>query len=430
MENNHQYTAKEENSKTPKNIRQMGITEAGKAVYVEDYVVTFLNKLCKEDKSAMQAAILLGTFQRTGNRQPYVGGAVGITDYVCGDNRIHFTETKWMEILEEIKQNFPGLEIVGWFIAAQGFDKSLEDRLLTIHKEQFREPESILFYVDTVENEEKILRNENGVLKSQGGYYIYYEKNRAMQEYMVHYFGERTEETKAQVPDKAARQFRRMVQEKETKKVKKSSGMSYAFATFGLLVIFAVGMSVLDNYEKLSYMEKKVESLTSQVSAISDTSVYTQNSTSPSDSTMATDVGDSSKENVDDNGIGIETSVVGIDGQSGLTAEGEDMKVSLDNLEMPDGNSSQQEVTESEQPEDATEETWQEHTGDSAEKILQENTGDITEGKQSYIVEQGDTLQIISVKMYQTTDKVDEIMELNHIENADKILVGEKIWLP
>lgn len=284
--------------------------------------------------------------------------------------------------------------------------------------------------MDTVEIEEKILRNENGVLKSQGGYYIYYEKNRAMQEYMVHYFGERTEETKAQVPDKAARQFRRMVQEKETKKVKKSSGMSYAFATFGLLVIFAVGMSVLDNYEKLSYMEKKVESLTSQVSAISDTSVYTQNSTSPSDSTMATDVGDSSKENVDDNGIGIETSVVGIDGQSGLTAEGEDMKVSLDNLEMPDGNSSQQEVTESEQPEDATEETWQEHTGHSAEKILQENTGDITEGKQSYIVEQGDTLQIISVKMYQTTDKVDEIMELNHIENADKILVGEKIWLP
>lgn len=413
MENNHQYTAKEENTKTPKNIRQMGITEAGKAVYVEDYVVTFLNKLCKEDNSTMQAAILLGTFQRTGNRQTYVEGAVGITDYVCGDNRIHFTETKWIEILEEIKQNFPGLEIVGWFLAAQGFDKSLEERLLTIHKEQFREPDSILFYMDTVEKEEKIFRNENGVLKSQGGYYIYYEKNRAMQEYMVHYFGERAEETPTQVPDKAARQFRRMVQEKETKKVKKSSGMSYAFATFALLVIFAVGMSVLDNYEKLSYVEKKVESLTSQVSAISETSVNTQNSTSPSDSAMATNMGDSNRiEKEDENNIGIETDVIGNDSQSELTAEQEsDTKTLLENLATTDENQAQEETTE-----------------DVLEKTATPTIS--TEGKQSYIVEQGDTLQIISMKIYQTTDKVDEIMELNQIENADKILVGEKIWLP
>ena len=52
------------------------------------------------------------------------------------------------------------------------------------------------------------------------------------------------------------------------------------------------------------------------------------------------------------------------------------------------------------------------------------------EGKQAYIVEQGDTLEIISMKIYQTTDKVDEIRELNQIEDVNKILVGEKIWLP
>lgn len=398
MENNHQHTAKEEHSKSPKNIRQIGITEAGKAVYVEDYVITFLNKLGKENKSSMQAAVLLGTFQRTGNRQTYVEGAVGITDYVCGeDNRIHFTETKWTEILEEMKQSFPGLEIVGWFLSTEGWDKSLEERLLSIHKEQFRETDSILFYMDTMEGEEKIFRNENGALKSQGGYYIYYEKNRAMQEYMVHYFGERTEETNAQVPDKAARQFRRMVQEKETQKVKKSSGLSYAFATFALLIVFAIGMSVLDNYEKISYMEQEVKSLTSQVSAISDTSTNTQTSTTPSDGVITSNMGDSN-----DSDIGVESGVIGSDTDENVADTTEE-------------NSNEMTVEDSQD------------TTEDAEIATQTVS---IEGKQAYIVEQGDTLEIISMKIYQTTDKVDEIRELNQIEDVNKILVGEKIWLP
>lgn len=461
MGNNHQYTAKEENNKTPKNIRQIGITEAGKAVYVEDYVITFLNKLCKEDKPSMQVAVLLGTFQKSGNRQTYVEGAVGITDYVCGDNnRIHFTETKWTEILEEMKQNFPGLEIVGWFVSAQEFDKALEEQLLNIHKEQFREPDAILFYMDIVENEEKIFRNENGMLQSQGGYYIYYEKNKAMQEYMVQYFGGRAEETHAQVPDKAARQFRRMVQEKETKKVKKSSGISYAFATFALLVIFAVGMSVLDNYEKLSYVEEKVKNLTTQVLAISDTN----SSTTASDGVPTAYVGEDSKTDMVDRGsVGVEKGVVGSENKTTSTeAPNEDVAVTIDNLGTPgvnqetdtDGNSPISEEPNPTEPEaaqensvqtlaeelqentkEATEQTSLEERTENEEETPQNNTEQATqtisvEGRQTYIVEPGDTLEIISLKIYQTTDKVDAIRELNQIENVDKIIAGEKIWLP
>lgn len=445
MENNRQYTAKEENSKTPKNIRQIGVTEAGKAVYVEDYVITFLNKLSKEDKSSMQAAVLLGTFQRTGNRQTYVEGAVGITDYVCGeDNRIHFTETKWTEILEEMKQSFPGLEIVGWFLSAEGWDKPLEERLLTLHKEQFREPDSILFYMDTVEGEEKIFRNENGVLKFQGGYYIYYEKNRAMQEYMVRYFGERAEETNAQVPDKAARQFRRMVQEKETQKVKKSSGMSYAFATFALLVVFAIGMSVLDNYEKLSYVEQEVKSLTTQVSAMSDGSTNTRNSTTPSDDVMTSNMGDSKGEVTAGSDIGVEDGVIGSDVET--TVSDDSMTTSEANLTQDEVDETTEDGESEVDAESEIEETLQNSKAEDVEDNTQEATPQASpsptetaeiaaqtmsiEGKQAYIVEQGDTLEIISMKIYQTTDKVDEIRELNQIVDPNKILVGEKIWLP
>ena len=188
-----------------------------------------------------------------------------------------------------------------------------------------------------------------------------------------------------------------MVQEKETQKVKKSSGLSYAFATFALLIVFAIGMSVLDNYEKLSYMEQEVKSLTSQVSAISDTSTNTQTSTTPSDGVITSNMGDSN-----DSDIGVESGVIGSDTDENVadTTEENSNEMTVEDLQ---------------------------DTTEDAEIATQTMS---IEGKQAYIVEQGDTLEIISMKIYQTTDKVDEIRELNQIEDVNKILVGEKIWLP
>ena len=47
-----------------------------------------------------------------------------------------------------------------------------------------------------------------------------------------------------------------------------------------------------------------------------------------------------------------------------------------------------------------------------------------------YIVEKGDTLAIISRKMYGDLDHVDAICRMNGIENGNLILVGQKLLLP
>ncbi|MDE6421347.1 MAG: LysM peptidoglycan-binding domain-containing protein, partial [Lachnospiraceae bacterium] len=47
-----------------------------------------------------------------------------------------------------------------------------------------------------------------------------------------------------------------------------------------------------------------------------------------------------------------------------------------------------------------------------------------------YVIKKGDTLTAISMLFYQNRSMIQEICELNHIENADNIVAGQKILLP
>ena len=48
----------------------------------------------------------------------------------------------------------------------------------------------------------------------------------------------------------------------------------------------------------------------------------------------------------------------------------------------------------------------------------------------SYVVKDGDTLSYISTKFYGDTKMVDKIMEVNGINDPNKIIVGNEIILP
>ena len=47
-----------------------------------------------------------------------------------------------------------------------------------------------------------------------------------------------------------------------------------------------------------------------------------------------------------------------------------------------------------------------------------------------YVVQDGDNLGFISTKYYGTKDRVDIIMEVNGLDNADKIMSGQKLKIP
>ena len=59
---------------------------------------------------------------------------------------------------------------------------------------------------------------ENGLMIRQRGYYIYYEKNPLMQEYMIEKNKEFAPEITETVPDEAVVSFRKIIKNKKTKK--------------------------------------------------------------------------------------------------------------------------------------------------------------------------------------------------------------------
>ena len=54
-----------------------------------------------------------------------------------------------------------------------------------IHRKYFSKEENILFLFDLSECEEKIFKWYDGNLKEQSGYYVFYEKNPQMQEFVL-----------------------------------------------------------------------------------------------------------------------------------------------------------------------------------------------------------------------------------------------------
>ena len=48
----------------------------------------------------------------------------------------------------------------------------------------------------------------------------------------------------------------------------------------------------------------------------------------------------------------------------------------------------------------------------------------------TYIVKKGDTIMSICKKYYGNTEKLNEIIAVNNIEDADKLYIGQEIKLP
>ncbi len=73
---------------------------------------------------------------------------------------------------------------------------------------------------EPTEGEEAFFHYENGLMAKVKGYYIYYEKNAAMQEYMVQKNQILKPEFTEKCSDEAVTTFRKIIQEKRTKATK------------------------------------------------------------------------------------------------------------------------------------------------------------------------------------------------------------------
>lgn len=372
----------EEFFRIPNNIRQIGEIEGTQKIYIEDYAYTYLCRISSENTGKGIAAILLGQANwKDGISYLFVKSAVALSDMEISEEHVDFTQETWNHVYEKNKEYFPEQEIVGWFLSVPGCSMELHEVICQTHLNHFGGNDKVLFVMEPLEKEEAFYRYEDGKMSRQAGFYVYYEKNEDMRNFLVAQ-NERLEKKSEEVDDGAVHSFRKKVERKaEQEKQKKNFPL---FKTAGVCVAaaaLAVSVLYLNDYQKLKGTEKVIASLDKQET--------NQRTESPE---AVTPVNASEKE--------------------------EEKEKETE----PSQETSEMKVQEEEQKEIPKE------TPSDAEAEQQEETTASTHT--SYTIQPGDTMTRISMKNYGTIKKIKEICELNQMSENDTIYPGQKILLP
>ena len=384
--------------KLPKNTRQIGEENGEKRLYVEDYVVTYLNRLA--DEKDVARAILIGTVKER-NLYPYIfiDGAVEVEDY-------HMDEKQREEFEKKIEMEFGIRKIMGWFFSSKEGPVIYNQEVLDTYHQFFAEENQVLLVSDPLEEELNAFFMEDEMLTEQPGYQIYYEKNLPMQNRLIEKNIGKSQEKGTENKDDAIHRFRELVKlkktEKKTEEEKKNGWLTYIASGFLVMTILALGVTIIYSYDRMKQVEQNLAILSNHV--------------------------DSQKEYVTDQPESAEEVVSHI---KDVTEETETM--SLEDITVEEEtltgttfwNQTEQEKTEPE-----TETASEKNVVTETEPQDAQNTIGDASARASYTVKVGDTLAGISQMYYGTTEKVQEICNLNGITDEDPILPGQKILLP
>ena len=170
----------------PRNIRQIGEAKGNRRIYLEDYAYTFLRRQEDENRERGSAGILLGQHNwLDGAAYLFIRSAMVIGGMEVSPEHVSFTERIWEQVHETTEQYFKGQEILGWFLNLPEFSMEINEVILRAHLNHFGGNDKVLFLMEPTEKEEAFFTYDSGRLKRESGFYVYYEKNDAMQGYMI-----------------------------------------------------------------------------------------------------------------------------------------------------------------------------------------------------------------------------------------------------
>ena len=313
----------------------------------------------------------------------YIYGAIQMHDLKLVGNEYVIDDETWKNAYEDCKQHFEDGEMLGWFVAQPGVELDAKSNIVKLHKKSFPKQNTVFVMKDSAEKEESYFVHKLNDLMEIGGRYTYYEKNPCMQNYMIAARRKNGVSPSETVEDRAAQDFRNMVRSRGSRThQKKNNRLMYVASSILILVAVIMGVTTLNNFGKM----KAVQKVMSQASS----AVLQENNTEE------------------------------VQPVSGEVTEASN-----------EGDVKKQEETPPSEKDASDPEIKQEE--EKADDIVQEQESTEGEGDSSegvYVVEQGDTLAIISKKAYGDVSHVDSICRMNGITDGNLIYVGQKLLLP
>ena len=443
----------------PVNLRPVGDPKGDEKIYIEDYIETFIRQIAMKDDKA-KVLILYGE-----NRQEeemlhhYICGAL-LADDVVEDDKILFKDSIWSEINRKAGRFFPNLQVMGWVYIRYDLADFAQGKVQYTHNQSFRKDQNIYIEYSANEKKEQVYLVEKGNLKKQSGYFIYYDQNEDMQNYMVTIKQDEPEELKPEV-DMAARKCRGIVRgRQEELKHRQTMGMLYGTSMAMLLVITIVGITLLNNYNKMQDMERVLFDISSQMAengkgGAKDTDIMSEAGELSDEEPVSEEPEEKPAEPVGNNEAEFADANPGGEGDAPETATEENAAPAPEpvggqigkDVEITDAETADAEATVGETDkavitdslaENMTEDNvTTENTASQDEIVLHDNDeADVepadngAQTGQSYQIKKGDTLSKISLRFYGDESRVDEICRLNQIRDKNEIQYGVNIVLP
>lgn len=436
--------------KMPKNIRQIGQVDLTKKIYAEDYVMTYIKQLAEKTVVGERKAVLLGQYIKTeGSRHIFINGAVEIIENEENERNTEtmFSNEVWTEIYDCIKKYFTNVEIVGWYITKKDGPFDVDEHITKMHLDNFSGQDKTLLVYDPIEKEEAFYFYDKGKLKKQTGYYIYYERNEEMQNYMV----ENKENTSTDdgYVDLATQKIRKVIEEKnEASKQKSLTPLVYTASSLLAVVVLVIGATMVNNYNKTKDADDTVavlsDSVMSQEADSGVSSDVTQVETVPStiiDQDVSTD---NSKDTTDMTAnSGIDNADVQAMIEENEAAKSDEPNQKKENENKDSDKSKKEDTTSSNdkkvaaKEETTTKDTTKENNNKKDGQKDSEKSKETTSSSEQtiavgskYTVKKGDTLVSISTKVYGTLKGVETLQKANNIDDQDLIYEGQIILIP
>ena len=367
------YERGERDFDPPARVKQMGGMESSIKIFMEDYVYTYLYQYGRSGGGKEKLAALVGRhYVVNGQETVVISGAIQGQETVQENGGERFTDETWEYIGGQMQKYFKGMSIVGWVHCQPGFGAFLMAKDEGFHREYFKEKWQVLYVLDTVDKLDTFyICNEEGTgLRQARGYFVYYDKNREMQDYMLENSMVKPKEVQVQEEQEAAvtltkerrerrkptqeerldaaQDIRRVLKKREqaAKQAKREHDRLLAAVSCVLCVVcVSLGIAMLQSLDRLQMVEQELMAMQSSYQTLAE----------------------------DFAGVKVQ-SVFAV--QEGNTAE---------------------------------------------EKV---------EMTKKYIVEGGDSLGYISRKFYGDNEGIERIMAANGLENADMIYEGQTLWIP
>lgn len=410
----------------PKNIKQIGSPDIGDRIYIENKVHQYLHPF--DAGSEKTVYVLLGKFENhMGRPCVFVQAAICIEEILFEGDVPVWNDDSWAYLYKKLKHTYDEMVITGWALDIRGSLPELTDAVEKLHRTYFGGEHQVLYLLDSLEREDYFFSFKNGVVKKREGYYIYYEKKLfgAVPPEPVQFLNLHAEEKKEnkendeqtqtqpqekQTAKKTGGAYRTYLQQKQKKKIIISPAYSLSAVLF--FAVCGLSYAAYWNHAQMSAME-----------------------------TALMQIGSVQTEQIEESAaveVEMVEGMLASDFQAEQTA---DEPVQTENNEMMQTADAQQEQEIQPQEIVVSEVIPQEETqqSESAQAVVSENVlgqtqtmGQTNEylAQGYYIVQKGDNLAGICRRIYQNTQMLQKVCEVNGIDNPDAIYEGQYLSLP